>query len=810
MTDKEARRAAACALIVCLFCGIRQGHAEKGQADSDPQENLLVNADFEDWTDGSLDHWGFSTSNTITRSAKDEGYDKKGCAAVLEKTGEEAAWFWQLPSAPPRSVQFKVGQYLRFSVWLKLHEDSPEGRVSIHVGNVDGLASRADQRDTGALFSDNLRRVQPIKGEYRKFEVTHSIQPGAKSFCAAISTDEPLKFYVDKATFQFVPKPPPQPIDYITKKIPRIELPAYEGQRYRATVPDTLDLAKMAELTIHAITSVTDPEKDYEIYWHVVMRGNRPVMSRDLNHQVQLVMQRGIPFNRLVCGSSENTNVEKRWLEVLFHLEGPDGLLYYPLGGRPWINYSGSSGGQYDDFKGDQYTGPLNNGLSVEVLGIYYALTGDERIKELGTKVVDGMVRQAVHRKDPDDGRTFAFFAKGIYGLSQVSDPEAPLPHFHKGAALGWAAYDLVRFYKATDYKPALDFAGELARYVQKHSGLFGPDGKWAGNRHFPWHCGCLMGLVDYAIEAGDDDMLQYVRKSYDYAKAPEQHGDLILGWFPETAIGAGQTAENCGVSLMLNLAVKLSLASAGDYWDDVDRWTRNNFAENQLTQCECLYPEGKDHLPPVTKAVSWTDEDVGEKNIGGYAGWAAPNDLLGHGRGPIFMHCCIGEACMTVHRVWDNILHFHDGKLKVNLLMNRASPWADVDSYIPYQGRVDVKIKQACDCSVRIPQWVAPEETRVAVDGKARKVTFGGRYAQIGRVEPENVVTLTFPIFERTDKVTIQGKDYTLIRKGNDVVHIDPPGEYCPLYQQRQRYRDNKPHTKQVERFVAEQQIAW
>ena len=53
-----------------------------------------------------------------------------------------------------------------------------------------------------------------------------------------------------------------------------------------------------------------------------------------------------------------------------------------------------------------------------------------------------------------------------------------------------------------------------------------------------------------------------------------------------------------------------------------------------------------------------------------------------------------------------------------------------------------------------------------------------------IGKVEPKDVATLTFPIFKRTDKVRVQGKEYTLIRKGNDAVHIDPPGPYCPLYQ--------------------------
>lgn len=53
-----------------------------------------------------------------------------------------------------------------------------------------------------------------------------------------------------------------------------------------------------------------------------------------------------------------------------------------------------------------------------------------------------------------------------------------------------------------------------------------------------------------------------------------------------------------------------------------------------------------------------------------------------------------------------------------------------------------------------------------------------------IGKVEPKDVATLTCPIFERTDKVRVQGKKYTLIRKGNGVVHIDLPGQYCPLYQ--------------------------
>jgi hypothetical protein len=47
----------------------------------------------------------------------------------------------------------------------------------------------------------------------------------------------------------------------------------------------------------------------------------------------------------------------------------------------------------------------------------------------------------------------------------------------------------------------------------------------------------------------------------------------------------------------MVAIAVKLSAAGAGDYWDDVDRWVRNNFAEQQLTSTDAVYRTAG-HLP--------------------------------------------------------------------------------------------------------------------------------------------------------------------------------------------------------------------
>jgi hypothetical protein len=262
-------------------------------------------------------------------------------------------------------------------------------------------------------------------------------------------------------------------------------------------------------------------------------------------------------------------------------------------------------------------------------------------------------------------------------------------------------------------------------------------------------------------------------------------------------------------VADMIHMAVKLSVAGEGDYWDDVDRWTRNQFAEGQLTNSEWVKTMTK-NLPPIPTPVGSdaSIDQVPERCVGCFAGWPSANDWQGNSSISI-MHCCTGNGTRAIYYVWKNILSYQEGQLKVNLLLNRASPWVDLDSSIPYEGRVDLKIKQRCELSVRIPEWVKPDQVSARVNGADRSLSWDGRYAVVGKVQPKDVVTLRFPVFERTDKVHIQGKEYTLIRKGNDVVRIDPPGKYCPLYQ-REKYRENKAHTKKVQRFVANRQMDW
>jgi hypothetical protein len=205
--------------------------------------------------------------------------------------------------------------------------------------------------------------------------------------------------------------------------------------------------------------------------------------------------------------------------------------------------------------------------------------------------------------------------------------------------------------------------------------------------------------------------------------------------------------------------------------------------------------------LPVTAPGPDEDSERVSERVLGSFASWATANDWYIDGQ-PGTTFCCIGNGARALYYVWDKMIGFKNGTLSLHLLLNRASAWADVDSYIPYEGRVDVTLKTPCNLKMRIPEWVSPGDVSAEVDGTHRQLAFQGRYALLGYVEAGSLATLTFPISERVVNTTIGNIPYTLTIKGNDVVAIDPPGKWNPFYQ-RSQYRENQALWVNRERFV-------
>jgi len=620
-------------------------------------------------------------------------------------------------------------------------------------------------------------------------------------------------------------------IQYIRPDAPLPPESRRAGSRREAWAPASLDLAERAALAIHGMTEPTNPEADHRVYWKASFRFNPPVMYHDVSDTgIGAKFMDAIPRMRIMSGSDQNTHVEQRWKEVLLKMLGPDGLLATPMVGRFCIRPRSQWPSTGTDIsRADQIVDMQVNGLMLGAVSAYTALDDRKFWEPIGRGLVDGLRRLTIQDGD------MAYLSQWWYAPGEVANPSLPRPRGTYAAYSLWPARRLIDFYRATGYKPALELGGKLCRYVIRQGQYFGPDYEFLRDGpdpsdprhhvvHFHHHSMTILGCLEYGLIAGDQELLDFALGAFPVARS---YGEYLTGYFPESVnrewphlcVDRGQLCELCEVADMVRIALRLAEAGLGDaYWDDADMWIRNQLAEGQFLRYDWIH---RLHLgdPPSIIQPNMTTDRVGERNLGAFGGWQSPNDWVefepradhngyrGYVQG--IMHCCTGNATRALYDAWRNVVHTHGDQVAVNLLLNHTGPALDIASHIPYSGQVDIDVKQACGLSVRMPAWVEPAEVQCHVDDNPRALTFSGRYAQVGEVLPQQRVRLHFPIAERTDCIYLNNRWYFLVRKGHDVVCIDPPGKLCPLYR-RDHYRDDATLWKKTTRYLDQQMLDW
>ena len=111
-----------------------------------------------------------------------------------------------------------------------------------------------------------------------------------------------------------------------------------------------------------------------------------------------------------------------------------------------------------------------------------------------------------------------------------------------------------------------------------------------------------------------------------------------------------------------------------------------------------------------------------------------------------------------------------------MNLLLNRASPWIDVDSYLPYEGRVQLKNKTANSVAVRIPGWVKIDAVTCTVGGGQVRPRRAGRYLTFESLRPGDVVELRFGVPESRTEYLINYEPYKISFRGEHRGRCRPP----------------------------------
>jgi len=627
---------------------------------------------------------------------------------------------------------------------------------------------------------------------------------------------------------------------------------AVDGERYQATITDTLDLAERAALGVNGLTGSLDPEM-LTMYRLVGFCAPRPFLRHWASADVTCDTKFGesLAMLRVMCGSGQNLDLESRYRAEL-RSRVDDGLYwdrYTPL--PPWRS---SYGRNVNEPRAEDFCVVGAAGRMVRVLLVWSQLADRPQASdELARSLVHGMRRILVCKDDygyyPVEGgwgEDCTYPRSGWLNTDEAKDDtegrEGGVTAYH-----GHQIYGAARWYALSGDPVALDLAVRLSRYVMKPKfwgGVPEPDATiWRGHargtarprRPDPphtaghelghwfshWHARAiaLRGLLEYGLEAGDARVIEFVRRSYEFALT---RGIPRLGWINTSVRPNSIFMEACVLGDILGLGIKLSDTGAGDYWDDVDACVRNHLAEMQLANMDAVrrvsdqFRDGgfmPSWLQPFPESQGWGNcfDNFFERTRGLFLSCGAPTSVPG----PWIMHCCNGNAMQGLYYAWEGIVREKGDKAVVNLLLNRAARLVDVDSYLPYAGKVTIRVKTARHVAVRIPHWVDARELRATVNGKPTDLDWTGRYLEFSGLAARDTIELNFPVKESAGTYTVAAHTpwemvYTCKFRGSTLVDISPRDTAptsVPLYRRGHTQAGRAP-TEEVTRFVPKRSI--
>ncbi|MGH7578212.1 MAG: hypothetical protein ACREM1_24240, partial [Longimicrobiales bacterium] len=599
-------------------------------------------------------------------------------------------------------------------------------------------------------------------------------------------------------------------IMYVRDRIRNIDYPAYEGERYSATIADTLDLHERCRLATHGLTSMTDPTADYEIYGWMGFPRRGTILARHSYHDyngAEAKWIEALPLLRTVSGSTEQVDVDGKMMQTLFHMLGPDGLYYIPVVGSPWAVLLEPNEVAYADMTAKQIFNSWPTGRVLMALACWYDRTHASVYKSAIERMVDGL--NGIARRKDD----YCYFLEKKFDNRYPSEDmptgggaAVTQPTIFTGLALA---------YKFTKYERARELATMHLRYMLGPAKWFQPNGSWHQDVHFHGTTFGIQGLLEFGLATRRPDLVRTAQRAYEFGRS---QGIPAIGWFPESYPATHAHVETCHVADMTILAVRLSASGVGDYWEDVEHYVRNQLQSNQVIDSAWLLDLAKRNLDgrPPRPGVETADR-VAERMVGTFNGMAAANGLYQ----PTSSNCCTGNGARALYFAWKHILRDRSGLLHVNLLLNRASTLADVNSYLPYTGRVEVHMKQARRLRVRIPSWVAAADVTCSVNGRSSACSMVGRYLDVGRVAPGDKVVVEFPPSRSHFDVVAGAKTpapfnraYAVEMKGFVVVALTPkdprPEEIIVPAYTRADYREDTPRFRTTTRFAPYDELRW
>lgn len=557
-----------------------------------------------------------------------------------------------------------------------------------------------------------------------------------------------------------------------------------------AMMPDTLNLEDRAETALNAMINVADEDYGYIPFFSGFFQSDPAWMSHgnwDFGSSHGRLVD-CILLARRMSGSNYGEETERHYRKNLLSFFRPDGLSYRR--------------NTFDDVTVREHQARFEESASMidqrsVILGLTSWLmdTGDESVKEYADLHVAALKRIA--RKE----RTSWYYPGSEYTAHGWPSFDAVHTRLAYDPAAMWGrqVMPLIRYHAVTGNQDAYELSENFVSNIIHRSGVFNEDGSFNAalgyrNGHFHTRMGTLNALARFADFTDDSCIISYVKKCFDWGLTQ----CTSFGWTPGDLEDQAYEHETCTLVDVIAIAITLAKKGYTEYWGVAERFLRNHLTEAQILDTSWIKQrEDKSMDIPGEKTYC----RVAERLRGTFAGYAAPNDFVysgAHGRGHIMdvQTCCVASGTRGLYNGWQNIVTKQkNGRISVNMLLNKATAELDVLSYLPHEGKVELHIhKEIPELLIRIPEWtpfggveIVRASGEVAQHLSGRDVPWvKGCFILLKGAKPGETITVTFMQISRTTIEVAAGLFYETKWVGDEVVGISPRGTYYPLYSNR------------------------
>jgi hypothetical protein len=540
-------------------------------------------------------------------------------------------------------------------------------------------------------------------------------------------------------------------------------LPRGRAAESGAEVPDTLDLIENGKHALNALAGTLDRGEVPEFYFRVLLRPPTFIHDRNSFAACGPKYWEAFVMLRAMTGSDQFQDIQERYRRYLLSCIEGDGLFYSKIGPqRPW-----------DTSSPEDYANIYGQGRMIRALIAEYDHDGNLEWLARARKMANRLAEIGIYNEDyvyfpttPGYGDMFSYPKSGwkvtarptrmpFISSPWLGGPESfTLSFFGIPMYLGGTILPLVRLAERTGDEKILELAVKLTRFLLLPESAWlpsgyargvtpGEHGEYRGVTH--GHVMALRGILATGVATNGTNLKNFARDGYEFSR---NLGMARLGWFESTA--GKHSHETCTLADMTSLALQLSEAGLGDYWDDVDGFVRNHLTEGQYVSLE--------KMKSLNHPLSADEEKLLLRAVGTYTGWGSPVALS-----TAVANCCTANGSQGLYAAWEKIVTYEkaSGAAQVNLLLNRTSPWLEVESYLPYEGKVILRNKEAQRVYVRIPAWVDRNQLRCDVDGQAIVPRYLGNYLLLDPVSSPSVIKVTFPLREEVQTYSFEDYGY-------------------------------------------------